>query len=342
MPFYYEIPDTPRGQRTAERLIALRKHLEAEIPPRTREETLLLGTWNIREFDSEKGGRRDAECLYYIAEIISRLDLVAVQEVRDNLEALERLARILGGHWRYIATDVTEGTPGNRERMAYLYDSRKVQFAGLAGEVVLPPVRDRENKVWTPSRQLSRTPFLTSWRSGWFKFQLCSVHIIWGSGGDESADRQEEVRLIAEFLKERATEKYAWSPNMILLGDFNIAKPGNKVFQKLVEAGFVVPERLQQLPSNANRDKFYDQIALLRRADGSDIALNQRIGMPTAGVFNYYQTVFRDEDEATYIADYNIDDYREWRTYQMSDHLPMWVEIKTDFADEYLGGKTLT
>ena len=25
-----------------------------------------------------------------------------------------------------------------------------------------------------------------------------------------------------------------------------------------------------------------------------------------------------------------------WRTFQMSDHLPMWVELKIDFAEQYL------
>ena len=24
------------------------------------------------------------------------------------------------------------------------------------------------------------------------------------------------------------------------------------------------------------------------------------------------------------------------RTYQMSDHLPMWIELRTDFGDDYL------
>jgi hypothetical protein len=28
-----------------------------------------------------------------------------------------------------------------------------------------------------------------------------------------------------------------------------------------------------------------------------------------------------------------------WRTHQMSDHLPMWMEIKTDFGREYLQEK---
>ncbi|MEO1334510.1 MAG: hypothetical protein AAFV29_02665, partial [Myxococcota bacterium] len=28
--------------------------------------------------------------------------------------------------------------------------------------------------------------------------------------------------------------------------------------------------------------------------------------------------------------------YNTWRTFQMSDHLPMWVEIKVDFTNDYL------
>jgi hypothetical protein len=29
-------------------------------------------------------------------------------------------------------------------------------------------------------------------------------------------------------------------------------------------------------------------------------------------------------------------DYPTWRTYQMSDHLPMWVEVRVDFGDDCL------
>jgi len=28
--------------------------------------------------------------------------------------------------------------------------------------------------------------------------------------------------------------------------------------------------------------------------------------------------------------------YRLWRTYQMSGHLPLWAELRIDFADDYL------
>jgi hypothetical protein len=28
--------------------------------------------------------------------------------------------------------------------------------------------------------------------------------------------------------------------------------------------------------------------------------------------------------------------YLTWRTYQLSDHLPLWAEFDVDFSDEYL------
>lgn len=28
--------------------------------------------------------------------------------------------------------------------------------------------------------------------------------------------------------------------------------------------------------------------------------------------------------------------FRKWRTWQMSDHRPLWIQIDTDFADRYL------
>jgi hypothetical protein len=31
--------------------------------------------------------------------------------------------------------------------------------------------------------------------------------------------------------------------------------------------------------------------------------------------------------------------YKDWRTYQMSDHLPMWIELGIDFGERYLNWK---
>lgn len=350
MPFYQYInPRKVEGKRTIERLLQLRTALKV-IPERTQKETLILASWNIREFDSPTYGKRMTESIYYIAEIISRFDLVAVQEVHKSLDGLNRLLRILGGNWKYIISDTTEGRLGNDERMAFLYDSRKITFGGLAGELVLPPVeQDGELK---PVTQLARTPFVCGFRAGWTKFMLATVHILWGESQAEPLERINEIRQVAQFLRSRTEDESAWARNLILLGDFNIFDPDNATFKELEKAGFIIPEQIKDFPSNAMKTRHYDQIAFRVRKDSLDIT-------GKAGAFNYYDTVYRSthEDEETYKpymppayltkSDGTLRTergktiyYRSyWRTHQMSDHLPMWVELKIDYSDEYLQNK---
>lgn len=345
MTFYYGLKREAKDvqQRAADGILRLRKSLQDEgIPPKTVDRTLLLATWNIREFDSAKYGDRCTECFYYIAEIMNHFDLIAVQEVREDLRALDRLQDILGGWWKYIVTDVTEGTSGNRERMAFLYDSRKVAFGGLAGEIVLPDVKGER------SLQFARTPFICGFKSGWTKFNLCTVHIYYGKSTATDPRRVKEIQDLAKFLAKRAKMPAAQPPattgrqravqepeNLILLGDFNIFAPKDATMKALTDAGFDIPEELQNIPgSNKKQDKHYDQIAFMTRKN--------RFGTTgKAGVFNYYKSVFRDEDGPSYKTLMGTaKKYDDWRTYQMSDHLVMWVELQIDFAEQYLRGLT--
>ncbi len=351
--YYTKIPGDDKGKRMAERLLSLKDALESEegIPPKG-EGTIILATWNIREFDSPAYGERDIEPLYYIGEIVSHFDLVAVQEVREDLQALERVRSILGGWWKYIVTDVTEGARGNRERMAFLYDSRRVKFGNVAGEVVIPPIEKKvkgKKTTFSPSNQLYRTPFLCGFKAGWSTFMLCTVHIMFGEDKADDPRRAEEIQQIAEFLVRRFEEANSWSGNIILLGDFNIFSPEDITMRKISEAGFQVPKELQCLPptNTGKKKRYYDQVAFLPK---------RRKLEPTgrAGVFDFFKVVYTDGDEALYIdqmgqgylvtskgkkrsAAQRSGYYRTyWRTYQMSDHLPMWVELKTDFGREYL------
>ena len=346
MPIYYHLRDSKpvaTRKRTIDNLLALRQGLEQEIPEKTQDKNLLIATWNIREFDSKAYGKRADEALYYIAEIVSKFDIVAIQEVRDDLEGLKRLKYFLGSWWEYIFTDKNEGTPGNHERLAYVYDTRKVQFSGLAGEVVIPPMKGR-NKKYEPSRQLVRTPFVVGFQSSWFKFALCTVHILYGENKKDTPARVKEIALLSDFLKSRMNDKYVLHPNLFLLGDFNIFKPKNQTFKE-IERNFEVPEELKKLPSNAIKNKHYDQIAF--ELDTPKPILN-------AGVFDFYQYVYKVEDINEYIKEmgkaYNVTSQGKkrtqsskktyyktyWRTHQMSDHLPMWIEIPIDDTETYL------
>ncbi len=347
MPFYYEMPKGTAGKRIARGLLRLRERLAA-LPERTREETLLLATWNIREFDSAKYGSRTDDAFFYLAEVVSHFDLVAIQEVRADLSALFRLQAMLGYWWKFLVTDVTEGAGGNRERMAFLFDGRKVRFGGLASEVVLPPVQVTTSdgkRLTKPVDQLYRTPYLAAFQAGWFKFMLSTVHIRYGADDPDPPARIQEISAVAEFLRRRVHDPNAWSPNLMLLGDFNIYQREDATYQAIVNAQFEVPEALQTIPgSNVAKNRHYDQIAFSTHAAAT-------VECTDAGVFDYYECVFRDEDEKTYVPlmgkAYRTTSageprsnpsayYRTWRTFQMSDHLPMWVELKVDFGERYL------
>ena len=347
MPRYGVLRDLPLDQRR--RIITglgrLRATLDEQVPAKTLDRTMLLATWNIRELDSTKYGHRDDEAYLYLAQVISHFDLVAVQEVRDDLKGLTRLTDALGPMWRSIVTDVTEGRAGNGERMAFLYDSRTVRFGGLAGELVLPPLSDG-----TVPMQVARTPFMAGFVAGWASFQLATVHVIYGSDHAENERRVAEIREIASFLRRRTEDAHAWSKDLVLLGDFNIYAPEDLTMLALTDEGWTVPVELQSIPgSNVPKDKAYDQIAL--RAAAERRRRFETTGR--AGVFDPFESVYRLDEEETYVplmgegyrvsrAGKNRDEkqrtryYREWRTHQLSDHLPMWVEIRTDYTDEYL------
>lgn len=267
---------------------------------------------------------------YYIAECINHFDLVAVQEVRRDLNELRRIMRLLGPHWDVIFTDVSYAQGGNAERLAFLFDRNQVSFTGLAGEIVLPPNASKA------VAQVARTPFICGFQAGWAKFNLCTVHIYYGKG-DQNPRRVAEIKTTASVLAKKARdyvrtdEELAYSPeNLVLLGDFNIAKHSHKTFQELVKNGFVIPPELQKLPgSNVEKDKFYDQIAFFKDTKG--------LASGDAGVFDFYEYVFDDERlYAKHFKKTRARGFREWRTYQMSDHLIMWMQFDVDKTDVYL------
>lgn len=284
------------------------------------------------------------ESIYYIAEIINRFDLVALQEVRDDMEDFQLVVQILGRWWKYLVTDVAAGSQGNRERVAFLYDERKLKFDGLAGEVVLPPGRKQE-----PAFQLARTPFIVGFCSGWFRFTICSTHLYYGESRADDPQRLREMDLLAGTLAGEVKKPTAWAKNMILLGDFNIFSTEDQQYKVLTQKhGFTVPRTMIGKRTNAGQNHPYDQIAFIAPSLGGRLEHSQ------SGIFPIFDHVFRDEDEALYAAlmgsGYDMDSkgrvrnaagkrgyYRDkWRTFQMSDHNPLWVELESDFSDDYL------
>ena len=273
MPLFYKLDRFGKYTvRVAGRLEALHNTLKSHpdgpkrsVPKRNATDTLLLATWNLKEFEGSKNDRRTAESFWYIAEIISHFDLIAIQEVGAHLGALRKLQARLGRTWKFVVSDVTEGSAGNQERLAFLFDRRKIRFSGVAGEIVIPPIEDKKGKTIAPANQLARTPTIVGFEAGWFRFMLSTVHILWGKDLAEHPTRVAEIKALAEFLKERSEDETAWSRNLILLGDFNIfnVNPENAAFRAISQNGFLIPEALQNIPPTnvGKKPRFYDQIA---------------------------------------------------------------------------------
>jgi endonuclease/exonuclease/phosphatase family metal-dependent hydrolase len=337
MPYYHPLKSLDKVERlrTINSLLKLRSQLDRDIPQKTVTGTLLLATWNIREF----GDNRRKESLFYLAEIISRFDLVAVQEVSANMNGLDKLMKLLGPNWDRIATDSTDGSAGGGERIVFLYDRSKISFKKIAGEITLP-----REKLIDGQLQFSRTPYTASFQAGWFKFMLTAVHIYYGSNAvADKKKREKEIDTITSILSKRAKKE---DTSYILLGDFNIPEVEDDTMKALEKYGFTVPSAIKKHPTDLGQTSHYDQIAFnLKLGDKMTVFSEKE---QKAGAFNFAESVYREADLETY-REYFPDKIKgktgqeirkyylsTWRTFQMSDHLPLWVELKIDFSNQYL------
>ncbi|MBK7537510.1 MAG: endonuclease/exonuclease/phosphatase family protein [Myxococcales bacterium] len=292
-------------------LLALKKRIDAaKVPPSKLDESINLATWNIREFGRK---RRSEAAVHYIAEVLGQFDLVGVVELRNDLRDLGRVLQILGPHWRAVYSGMIPDYGGNWERVAYLYDSRAVTFNGLAAEAHTP--RKKKGFEYLPSASFWRAPYLATFKSGSFDFVVLTTHIRWGS--NESA-RHDELERLADWIEAKRQDEYAEDKDLIVMGDFNIPSKTSSLFKAITKHGLELPRALARLQhgSNLAKDKRYDQILHYPQFP---------VNFSNAGgVLDFF------------LGDAHIKELfdgemtREAFTYQMSDHLPLWMQVRTD------------
>ena len=310
-------------QDVNDRLAQLRQDLDARIPTKQLERNLLIATWNIRSFGNltrkwesteDDSPRRDLASIHYIAEIIRRFDVIALQEVKGNLRALRDMMKLLGPNWSFILTDVNRGSAGNGERMAYLFDTRRVTLSGLASELVVP-------KEWLQAtggqavltKQFVRSPYAVSFKSEKKTFILITLHIKYGK---TSKDRAAELAGIARWIQDWATSIHVYDQNLIALGDFNIDARGDLLDITFLSHGLYVPPALQDAGvtrSIFNEQKYYDQIAWFRDDRGrTELSLKFLAG----GNYDFVPALW-DRDRVT----------KQQFSFMLSDHYPLWAEF---------------
>ncbi len=306
----------------AKGLLALKKRINAaNIPSSKLDESINVAIWNIREFG--KKPRLDAS-IHYIAEILGQFDLVALVELRDALADLGKVLPILGPSWDVVYSDWLDDDGGNDERTAFLYDRRAVTFNGLASEVDAP--REKKATEYLAKQSFWRAPYLCSFRAGNFDFLALATHTRWG---DSTKGRQAELQMLADWIDVRMKSKSVEDKDLIVMGDFNIPKLKDSLFNALTSRGLMIPESLVDLKSG--------DLAVGGSNLGKDARYDQILHMPTL------KDRFSNKGG---ILDFHISDGKikelypnesltpEQFTYQLSDHFPVWVQIKTDIEGQ--------
>ena len=150
------------------------------------------------------------------------------------------------------------------------------------------------------------------------EFILTTVHVVWGG---KAADRLPELTGFAEWMRAWADRPKDWNENLLVLGDFNIDRLGNPLFEAFVSTGLWPPPELNEVPrtlfDNDKKKNFYDQIAWFKALDADQPLAELMTSMTytgKAGSFDFVPFSFAGMT-------------RNEVSWRISDHYPLWVEF---------------
>jgi len=221
--------------------------------------SVLLGSFNIRKLGSSRS--RSPETWEFLAEVCYSFDLLAVQEIMDELSGLRRLLSVLGPEFSLIVSDQTGRFPGEAglgERLGFIYRWSAVERMEVATDIsydrtkvlntiadsyqvfseVMAPYADRWQAYvdGTSSRKprlklpifltFIRQPFCVSFRIVGHPdkqpYEFMAINAHLYFGHYIS-DRRQEFEALMEWIIGRAKANHrAYYPNFILLGDLNL------------------------------------------------------------------------------------------------------------------------
>jgi endonuclease/exonuclease/phosphatase family metal-dependent hydrolase len=133
------------------------------MPEGGREESMVFASFNIRKLGKLKNRERELD---FMARFCARCDLIAIQEVQDDLASLrylkdrvdERVAS--AGEYELVVSDITGEVPGERgmaERLAFFYRKNRIKRMDMTSDLtfdrtaVLSRYRDNSadiEKAW--------------------------------------------------------------------------------------------------------------------------------------------------------------------------------------------------
>lgn len=298
-------------------LLTLDNHKTHREIPDIAENKLLIATWNLTNFGLQK---REDKHISMMARICSYFDITAIQEIADDLNHLNKLLEKLGKNYSVLITDIA----GNKERLGYIYNKKKVKPTGMIAELAMRGYEKRKIFIQIGDQEdsltfdgFNRNPYLTTFKAGDFEFTLVNVHLYWSN----YSFRRLETMALSKWAKSRVKKAFPPNNDIILIGDFNMAKlsADDEIYAPLVKNGLYVPKYDTDLiGTNLAGDAHYDEIAFFPSRTDEDFA--DRIG-----VFDFDKVIFqglwhktdREQQKKFY----------KYIRYYMADHRPLWCQF---------------
>jgi len=284
--------------------------------PQKNDNRILIATWNIANLGLQERKNKDYQI---IAHMINWFDLIAIQEVSDNLSGLNSLMEYLSIHYRCLFSDYG----GNKERAAYVYDSNKITLLEKVGEVAVPPSDHRYIKlsgITQKFKGFDRNPYLAAFRVGDFTFLMVNVHLYFGSDSAISKNRRSlETYAVGRWADLRRKSENCFTKDIIALGDFNLpkAEPGDPIYEALIKRGLQIPDHSTQIGSSIANDNHYDQIAFFPGETANEFT-------GEIGIFDFDGALFR-----TLWDQGSVENFNAYMRYYISDHRLLWAEFRT-------------
>jgi len=141
--------------------------------PVRRQNSVVIGTFNIRKLGTIE--KRTPQSWEFLKNIITRFDLIAVQEIMDDLSGLENLLSLLGKNYGMVVSDVTGAKPGaggNTERLGFLFNWKRIGRTALASDITFDRSEIAQN-LYT-----NRTAFGKAWKTHTQKLKTWEEKVI--------------------------------------------------------------------------------------------------------------------------------------------------------------------
>jgi len=335
-------PNPPLNYSLAAEKRAITRWFTHREVPEKHDGKLLLASWNIANLGEQK---RDAKDLKLIAHLMSRFDLIAVQEIKDNLDHFSKVVDHMDGNYEWVIND----TGGNNERLGYVYNTDKVHLGRLFAEiaiakkdfikhdVIVSYTKNRKKlvevyfqHVFTP---FDRNPFIGTFIANNLSFTLVNVHLYFGGFKNAAkieerakyARRVLEILMLSKWANKRLKGKNTYDKDIILLGDMNIPKMDDNeaAFRALKKSGLEPKDYYTKTGgSNLSGSKTYDQMAITEGPIKDKLMTYDVFDFDNAIFSNKWDELVAEHGEKKARSKYNA-----YVKFYVSDHRPLWMQI---------------